>query len=60
MACASLQASDPKDKIYGIQGIIKPGFFEPDYSKSVRDVYIDATVRMMDPDLRALSSAPFY
>jgi hypothetical protein len=52
--CVGLQASNPKDKIYGIQGIIRTGFFAPDYSKSTRDVYIDATVQMMDADLRVL------
>lgn len=53
--CAGLQATDPRDRFFSIQGIIKPGYFKSDYSQSVRDVYIDATIRMLQSDLRVLS-----
>lgn len=53
-SCSTLEATDPRDKIYGIQGIVQPGFFEPDYHKSVRDVFTHATTRMLQRDLRVL------
>jgi hypothetical protein len=40
-----LQATDPRDKVYGLLGITDSTVV-PDYSKSVKEVYIEATLNL--------------
>jgi hypothetical protein len=38
---------DPRDKIYGILGLLNPGFrnhIQPDYTRPVKDLYLDVTL----------------
>lgn len=54
-------ATDPRDKIYGMLNLL-PNVFEdirPDYSKTMREVYQDATVELIrkSNDLELLSQA---
>lgn len=46
-----LQATDPRDKVYGVLGICNASPFQtlivPDYSKSVQQVFIEATQTML-------------
>jgi hypothetical protein len=53
-------ATDPKDKIYGLLGFVMDfRGLQPDYSKSIKDVYCSATLRLMrgTADLSYLSQA---
>jgi hypothetical protein len=38
---------DPRDKVYGLLGIINEQFFTPDYSMSKEEVFFHATYRML-------------
>lgn len=43
-ACRRKLSSDPRDKVYGILGVLHPevrGEFRPDYDLSVREVYLE-------------------
>lgn len=45
-SCAHFGATDPRDQVYGLLGIAGDSgepYFLPDYSQSVRDVYINVT-----------------
>ena len=52
---ASLLASDPRDKVYGLFSICKFAFdhveIEPDYTKSVQRVFAEATFAMLQEQL---------
>jgi hypothetical protein len=39
----SLQATDPKDRVYGFLGIMPPLDIQVDYKKTIDEVYVDAT-----------------
>ncbi|KAF8859046.1 HET-domain-containing protein [Acephala macrosclerotiorum] len=45
-----LQATDPRDKVYGIQGIAPMGVVV-DYTKETKDVYIDVAKKWIESDL---------
>ncbi|CZR67231.1 uncharacterized protein PAC_17130 [Phialocephala subalpina] len=45
-----LQAKDPKDKVYGIQGICPMGI-EVDYAKDTKDVYLDVAKKWIEADM---------
>lgn len=52
---ADQKATDPRDNIYALLGLMNPAFVKgiyPDYSASVNSVYIDATIRMIDAEGR--------
>jgi len=45
-----LKATDPRDKVFGVQGLAGPGemkWTEPDYTKDVRQVYVLAAERLV-------------
>lgn len=45
-----LKATDPRDKVFGVQGLAGPGemkWTEPDYNKNVREVYVLAAERLI-------------
>jgi hypothetical protein len=53
-------ATDPKDKIYGLLGFVMDfRGLQPDYSKSIKEIYCAATLRLMrgTADLSYLSQA---
>lgn len=56
----NLKATDPRDKLFALLGVCNTGLFpSPDYSKPVRDVYIDFTRALIghDHDLSILLTA---
>ncbi|KAF5497514.1 Heterokaryon incompatibility protein 6, OR allele [Colletotrichum siamense] len=47
----NLKATDPRDKLFALLGVCNTGLFpSPDYSKPVRDVYIDFTRTLIGHD----------
>lgn len=50
------QAKDPRDRVYGLVGIIRANRIEIDYNKSVAEVYIDSVLQAAGDGLRVLSS----
>lgn len=44
--CRELQATDPRDKVYGLLGLTQVDLI-PDYAKPIRDVYIEAALKYL-------------
>jgi hypothetical protein len=48
-----LNATDPRDKIYGFMGLVDPSFarkLTPDYKRPVEQVYTDFSIALMQAD----------
>jgi hypothetical protein len=67
-ACRSKLASDPKDKVFGIYGILTDEIryhFNPDYGKLLREIYTDVvdyllhTTRSLDVICHAIHFPPY-
>ena len=61
---ASLLASDPRDKVYGLLDICKPTFnyvdIQPDYTKSVQRVFAEITFVMLLENICPYGLFPLY
>ena len=49
------QAKHPRDKFYGVLGLVGAHSVQVDYKKSVTDVYIESVLQTAAPGLRVLS-----
>lgn len=51
---AHAEATDPRDKVYGVLGLLgnpmSETLMEPDYSKSIGEIYADAAWTLLDED----------
>lgn len=50
-----LSATDPRDKIYGLLGLVGPDIIKIDYAKSTLEVYSSLVLNMLDRGLQILS-----
>ena len=46
----SRNATEPRDYLYGILGIVKPNNVKPDYSKSIVQVFVDSVCHSFEVD----------
>lgn len=49
----SRSATEPRDYLYGILGIVKPNNVKPDYSRSIGQVYVDSVCHSLEVDRSA-------